>query len=189
MGWGKRRETVPMPPATKQVVEAQVVEPQVVERTAPEPSMQPHIGKSLQIQGEVTGNEDITIDGRIDGKINLGDHTLTIGPTGRIQADIQARSVVIAGQVVGKVTAADKVEIASTGSLKGDIRSARVVLMEGSQFKGNVDTGWEGGDDAGTASAFEAEETAEETAQATEPAVTAAGPASKSLSGMTWGKS
>jgi cytoskeletal protein CcmA (bactofilin family) len=98
-----------------------------------------NIGQSIQIKGELTGNEDLTIEGKVEGKIFLKDHSLTIGPNGRITADIHAKSVVVTGEVVGNVTAGDKVEIAATGSLRGDIVAPRVVLADGARFKGSVD--------------------------------------------------
>ncbi|ANM28971.1 hypothetical protein ABI59_04200 [Acidobacteria bacterium Mor1] len=98
-----------------------------------------NIGKSIQIKGELTGNEDLTIEGRVDGKIMLKDHHLTIGANGHITAEIHAKSVSIVGQVVGNVTADDRIEIAATGSMEGDIKAPRVVLADGARFKGAVD--------------------------------------------------
>ena len=98
-----------------------------------------NIGQSIQIKGELTGNEDLTIEGKVDGKIFLQDHNLTIGAHGRIMAEIQAKTVVVVGEVVGNVTADDKVEIAETGSMKGDIVAPRVVLADGARFKGAID--------------------------------------------------
>ena len=98
-----------------------------------------HIGQSIQIKGELTGNEDLTIEGKVDGKIILKDHNLTIGANGRITAEIHAKTVVVVGEVVGNITADDKVEVAPTGSMKGDIVAPRVVLADGARFKGSID--------------------------------------------------
>jgi len=98
-----------------------------------------NIGQSMQIKGELTGNEDLTVDGRVDGKISLKDHNLTIGANGRIMADIQAKTVVVGGEVVGNITADDRVEVAATGSMKGDITAPHVVLADGARVKGSVD--------------------------------------------------
>jgi len=98
-----------------------------------------NIGQSIQIKGELTGNEDLTIEGKVDGKIILKDHNLTIGANGRITAEIHAKTVVVVGEVVGNITADDKVEVAPTGSMKGDISSPRVVLADGARFKGSID--------------------------------------------------
>jgi cytoskeletal protein CcmA (bactofilin family) len=98
-----------------------------------------HIGQSVYIKGELTGNEDLTIEGKVDGKITLKDHHLTIGANGRIMAEIHAKTVLVVGEVVGNVIADDKVEVASNGSMKGDIIAPRVVLADGARFKGTVD--------------------------------------------------
>jgi cytoskeletal protein CcmA (bactofilin family) len=98
-----------------------------------------NLGKSMRIKGELSGDEDLTIEGRLDGKITLGEHALTIGSNGQIKAEIRAKSVVIAGELVGNVTATDKVEVASTGSVLGDLRAPRVVLADGARFRGSID--------------------------------------------------
>ncbi len=98
-----------------------------------------NIGQSVQIKGELTGNEDLTIEGKVDGKIILKDHNLTIGANGRIAAEIHAKTVLVVGEVVGNITADDKVEIAATGSMRGDIVAPRVVLADGARFKGSID--------------------------------------------------
>ncbi len=98
-----------------------------------------NIGKSVQIKGELTGNEDLTIEGKVDGKIVLKDHTLTIGANGHITAEINAKAVTVVGEVIGNITADDKVEVAATGSMQGDISAPRVVLADGARFKGSID--------------------------------------------------
>lgn len=97
------------------------------------------IGKSLQLKGELSGDEDLNIEGKVDGKIILNGHTVTIGPNGRVSAAIQAKAVIVAGEVRGNLNADDKVEVAATGNLLGDIRAPRVVLADGARFKGSVD--------------------------------------------------
>jgi cytoskeletal protein CcmA (bactofilin family) len=98
-----------------------------------------NIGQSIQIKGELSGNEDLTIEGKVDGKIFLKDHNLTVGPNGRITADIHAKNVMVVGEVVGNITVDDKVEVAETGSMEGDIIGPRVVLADGAKFKGSID--------------------------------------------------
>jgi cytoskeletal protein CcmA (bactofilin family) len=100
-----------------------------------------NIGQSVQINGELTGQEDLIIDGKIDGKIMLKDHQLTIGPNGHINAEVHAKSVQINGEVTGNITADDKVEITPSGSVHGDICAPRVALADGSSFKGSIDMG------------------------------------------------
>jgi cytoskeletal protein CcmA (bactofilin family) len=98
-----------------------------------------NIGPSIMIKGELQGNEDLTIDGHVEGKIELRDHNLTIGPNGKIKADLHANTVVIAGDVQGSVHAKERVEIAPTGRLTGDIASPRITIADGAHFKGSVD--------------------------------------------------
>ncbi len=100
-----------------------------------------NIGQSVQIKGELSGQEDLIIDGSIDGKILVHDHHLTIGPNGHINAEVHAKSVQINGAVTGNITADDRVEISSSGSVLGDIMAPRVALADGSSFKGSIDMG------------------------------------------------
>jgi cytoskeletal protein CcmA (bactofilin family) len=98
-----------------------------------------HIGKSVVIKGELNGSEDLTIEGHVEGKIELKDHVLTIGSNGRIRATIFAKSVIVLGEVVGNVTGTEKVDIRDNGSVDGDIVSPRVAIAEGAHFRGSVD--------------------------------------------------
>src|SRR5262245_42082144 len=98
-----------------------------------------NIGQSLFIKGEVTGSEDLTVEGRVEGKIDLKDHNLTIGPNGRVHAEIHAKSITIIGEVTGNVLADEKVDLTDTGRLVGDIRAPRIAVSDGAQFKGSVD--------------------------------------------------
>jgi cytoskeletal protein CcmA (bactofilin family) len=98
-----------------------------------------NIGKSVVIKGELNGSEDLTIEGHVEGKIELKDHVLTIGPNGRIKAQVFAKAVVVLGEVIGNVTASEKVDIRDNGSVDGDIVSPRVAIAEGAHFRGTVD--------------------------------------------------
>jgi cytoskeletal protein CcmA (bactofilin family) len=98
-----------------------------------------NIGPSIQIKGELQGDEDLTIDGRIEGQINLREHNLTIGPNGKIKADLYAKTIVIAGEVSGNANAAERVEIAPSGRLIGNIAAPRITIADGAHFKGSVD--------------------------------------------------
>ena len=106
---------------------------------APSPSRLVNIGQTIFIKGELTGTEDLTIEGRVEGKIELKDHNLTIGPNGKIKADVYAKSIVITGELLGNAYASEKVEITNAGILKGDITLPRIVIADGAQFKGSVD--------------------------------------------------
>ena len=98
-----------------------------------------NIGKSVVIKGELNGSEDLTIEGHVEGTIQLRDHVLTIGPNGRIKAQVFAKSVIVLGEVTGNVTASEKVDIRDNGSVDGDIVSPRVAIAEGAHFRGSVD--------------------------------------------------
>jgi cytoskeletal protein CcmA (bactofilin family) len=98
-----------------------------------------NIGKSVVIKGELNGSEDLTIEGHVEGTIQLRDHVLTIGPNGRIKAQVFAKAVIVLGEVTGNVTASEKVDIRDNGSVDGDIVSPRVAIAEGAHFRGSVD--------------------------------------------------
>jgi len=98
-----------------------------------------NIGKSVVIKGELNGSEDLTIEGQVDGKIELRQNVLTIGPNGRIKAQVFAKAVIILGEVTGNVTATEKVDIRDNGSVDGDIASPRVAIAEGAHFRGAID--------------------------------------------------
>lgn len=104
-----------------------------------------NIGKSVVIKGELNGSEDLTIEGHVEGTIQLRDHVLTIGPNGKIKAQVFAKSVIVLGEVTGNVTASDKVDIRDNGSVDGDIISPRVAIAEGAHFRGSVDMQRKGG--------------------------------------------
>ena len=98
-----------------------------------------NIGKSVVIKGELTGSEDLTIEGHVEGKIELRQNVLTIGPNGKIKAQVFAKSVIILGEVTGNVTASEKVDLRDNGSVDGDIASPRVAIAEGAHFRGSID--------------------------------------------------
>lgn len=98
-----------------------------------------NIGKSVVVKGELSGNEDLYIDGQVEGTIELREHNLTIGPNGRVQANITAKEVVLHGTLKGNVRAVDRVEIRKSGALIGDVVAARVMIEDGASIKGSVD--------------------------------------------------
>jgi len=97
------------------------------------------IGKSLVIKGEVTGSESLYIDGRVEGSINLAGNRVTVGRNGVVSANINAREIVVLGKVRGNLTASDRVDIRSDGSLTGDVVAARISIEDGAYFKGGID--------------------------------------------------
>ena len=98
-----------------------------------------NIGKSVVIKGELSGSEDLTIEGHVEGRIELKQHVLTIGPHGRIRAEVFGKSVVILGEVVGDIKATEKVAIRDNGSVEGDIAAPKVAIAEGAKFRGGID--------------------------------------------------
>jgi len=141
-----------------------------------ERDMAVNIGKSVVIKGELNGSEDLTIEGHVEGKIELKDHVLTIGPNGKIKAQVFAKSVIVLGEVNGNVTASEKVDIRDGGSVDGDIVSPRVAIAEGAHFRGSVDMQRKG---AQAGQAGQAQRPAGQTAPQPQPAAQIAQPAAR----------
>jgi cytoskeletal protein CcmA (bactofilin family) len=97
------------------------------------------LGKSLKVKGEIAGSEDLYIDGDVEGKITLAGNNLTIGPNGNVRAEVTAHSITVLGRLQGNVKAADRVEIRKTGSLEGDLVTARIAIEEDAVFRGSID--------------------------------------------------
>ena len=99
------------------------------------------ISQGIKIKGEVTGSEDLFVDGLVDGKLNLTNGSLTIGPNGSVKADVNAREVIVRGKIEGKVTGRDKVQVWSTGQITGEVQTERLAIEEGALLKGKVEAG------------------------------------------------
>jgi cytoskeletal protein CcmA (bactofilin family) len=99
------------------------------------------VSQGIRIKGELTGSEDLFIDGNVDGKITLTNSTLTVGPNAIVKADIIAREVVVRGRAEGKFTASERVQIWHTARVEGDIKSERVSIEEGAQVQGKMEAG------------------------------------------------
>ena len=97
-------------------------------------------GRSLYVKGEVTGSEDLAIDGQLEGRIDLPDHTLTVGPNATILADVNAKVVTIFGSVIGTVTAKEKIDIRKGGSVEGNVTCARIAVQDGAILSGKFET-------------------------------------------------
>ncbi|MGB0036455.1 MAG: polymer-forming cytoskeletal protein [Candidatus Acidiferrales bacterium] len=97
------------------------------------------LGASLHIKGEITGNEDLHIDGSVEGLVQLEDRKLTVGASARVTADIIAREVVVYGNVKGNLRARDRIEIKKDGSVVGDLTTARIMIEDGAYFKGSIE--------------------------------------------------
>jgi cytoskeletal protein CcmA (bactofilin family) len=115
-----------------------------------------HIGKSVVIKGDLSGSEDLTIEGQVDGKIELRQNVLTIGPNGKIKAQIFAKAVIVQGDVQGNITAAERVDIRDAGSVDGDLSAPRIAIADGAHFRGSIDM-----QKAGSASSVPAQKAAE----------------------------
>jgi cytoskeletal protein CcmA (bactofilin family) len=102
------------------------------------PIEQASIGRSLVIKGEVSGSESLYIDGRIEGSLNFADHRVTVGRNGHVDANINAREVVIMGTVKGNIQCGDRVDIRAEGSLTGDIVTQRISVEDGAMLTGSV---------------------------------------------------
>ena len=99
------------------------------------------IGRSITIRGEVTGDEDLLIQGRVDGSVDLKQHSITIGRDGQVKADVIGHIVTVEGVVEGNLTAAEQVILRASARVHGDITAPRVVLEDGARFRGGVDMG------------------------------------------------
>ena len=99
------------------------------------------ISQGIRIKGEVTGSEDLFVDGIIEGKLNLANGSLTIGPNGHVKADVHAREVIVRGKIEGKVTGRDKVQLWSTGQVTGEVQTDRLAIEDGALLRGKVEAG------------------------------------------------
>jgi cytoskeletal protein CcmA (bactofilin family) len=97
------------------------------------------LGSSLHVKGEISGNEDLLIDGSVEGLIQLDERKLTIGASAKVTADIIAREVVVYGTVKGNLRAKDRIEIKKDGSVNGDLTTARIMIEDGAYFKGSIE--------------------------------------------------
>ena len=97
------------------------------------------LGPSLHIKGEITGNEDLLIEGSVEGLVQLDERKLTVGATAKLTADIIAREVVVYGTVKGNLRAKDRIEIKKDGSVNGDLTTARIMIEDGAYFKGSIE--------------------------------------------------
>ncbi len=98
-----------------------------------------HIGKSVRIKGEVSGSEDIYVDGQVEGGIQVGGNSLTIGPNGRVTANIAAKSVTVGGVLDGNIQASERTELRKTAVVNGDVQTRRIAIEEGAYFKGKLE--------------------------------------------------
>jgi len=119
---------------------------------APQPGEGANIGRSVVIKGELSGSEDLYVDGNVEGKIELRNHRLTVGPNGNVKADVSAKTVVILGKLDGKVTASERVDLRKSAVVSGDVTTQRIAIEEGAFLKGKVEVQKEAGKAAAPAS-------------------------------------
>lgn len=99
------------------------------------------ISQGIKIKGEVSGKEDLFIDGSLEGKLELSGASVTIGPNGKVNADIQAREIIVRGSVQGKLTGRDRVQLWNTGQVVGEVQTERLAIEDGALLRGKVETG------------------------------------------------
>ena len=105
----------------------------------PAPSSPARLGPSLQLEGKLSGDEDLLVDGRFRGEIQVPEHQVTIGGDGRVEGEVRASAIVVEGEVRGNLTASQQVLVRASGRVHGDIRAPRVALDQGCRFKGAID--------------------------------------------------
>ncbi len=98
-----------------------------------------HIGKSVRIKGDVSGSEDIYVDGQVEGSIQLNGNSLTIGPNGNVRANISARNVIVGGTLDGNIQAGERTELRKSAVVNGDVQTQRIAIEEGAYFKGKLE--------------------------------------------------
>src|SRR5437667_10967532 len=156
--WKARPDEKPAPgPATPAITPSTVASPSAAPRpVALRPSENfrsevAHIGKSVLIKGELSGSEDLYLDGEVEGSVDLNQHSLTVGPHGRVRANIRAREVILHGKVEGNIQGDEKVELKKSAVLVGDISTQRITIEDGAYFKGAIDTQKDGKSQSGEA--------------------------------------
>jgi len=111
-----------------------------------------NIGKSISIRGDLTGNEDMVIEGQVEGKVDLPNNQLTVGANGKVKAEIHAKGIVVVGHVEGNIFGLERIEIQATGRVEGDVTAPKLVVAEGAQLNGAIEMSQKGNRTAPTAS-------------------------------------
>ena len=148
--WNRRREEEIVPkPVSAPPAPSQLAKEGIPMSTLPNRGSEPNpdssrggpavLGKSVIVKGQMYGREDLTIDGEVEGTVELQEHRLTIGPNGKVLATVKAREVVVLGTIHGNVETRDKIMIRKDAKLVGDIKTARIEIEDGAYFKGNID--------------------------------------------------
>ena len=131
-----------VPPAEKSAGSPSPSKPASAMPPAPVPSPEAAmLTQGIRIRGELTGKADLFIDGDVEGSVRLGDSRLTIGPSGHVKADIEAREIYIRGNVQGNLRGRERITLGNSCHVKGDLESPRIAIEDGAQFKGRVEMG------------------------------------------------
>ena len=148
--WNRRREEEITPkPVSAPPTSSELAKEGIPMSTLPGRSSESHhdaprggtavLGKSVIVKGQIFSREDLTIDGEVEGTVELQEHRLTVGPNGKVLASVKAREIVVLGTIHGNVETTDKIDIRKDAKLVGDIKTARIVIEDGAYFKGNID--------------------------------------------------
>jgi cytoskeletal protein CcmA (bactofilin family) len=145
--WKRKEDERPsMPPAQWQPPAKPATNPSQEARSMETPRPVPsasgemaHIGKSVFVKGELSGSEDLYVDGEVEGTIELRGHSLTVGPHGRVRAHVHARNVVVHGKINGNIQASERVELRASANVTGDIITQRIAVEDGAFFKGGIE--------------------------------------------------
>src|SRR5580700_4017193 len=147
--WNRRKdEEFAIKPASAPPTSSALAKEGIPMSTLPGRTNEPHfdtrggsavLGKSVIVKGQIFSREDLTIDGEVEGTVELQEHRLTVGPNGKVTASIKAREIVVLGTIHGNVETTDKIDIRKDAKLVGDIKTARIVIEDGAYFKGSID--------------------------------------------------
>ncbi len=138
--WRKQDEPKPSSPAPDVVVppdRLRATEVPVIESRPPAGSLTP----TIRIKGEITGHEDLLVEGEVQGRIEISDGSVIVGEKGRVTADIKAREIIVRGQLKGSLYGCERVQIAATGRVTGDVVAQRIAIEEGAVFRGKIEVG------------------------------------------------
>ena len=120
---------------------SQLVQPKPSQATAVAGGNMANIGKSITLKGDLSGNEDLVIEGHIEGRVDLPNNQLTIGANGSCAAEVHAKTVIVVGKVTGNVIATERIEIQATGLVNGDVSAPRLIVQEGAVVNGSIEMG------------------------------------------------
>ena len=143
--WNRNKEDPPVPrPSSPAPSASELTREGIPMSTIPTKIVEPGggaaaIGKSVVVKGQIYSREDLFVDGEVEGTIEVQEHRLTVGPNGRVKANVKARNVIIHGTMHGNVEASEKIDIRKEAKIVGDLRTSRVVIEDGAYFKGGVD--------------------------------------------------